>query len=120
MFKLGSDESKKQSHLGSQDVFRGENINRVLGGPSRSKIEVQEPIRTARNNLERSPYARKHKSPLHSVRPGQNNDRSAERIVFQNIGSSVLNQEHRKSIDRLTCESCSQRGITPIGDKHRF
>ena len=120
VFKLGSDESKKQSHLGSHDAFRGDHISKVFGGLSRQKIEVQEPIRTARNKIERSPYARKHKSPLHSVRPGQNNDRSAERIVFQNIGSTVLNQEHRKSIDRLTCETCSQRGITPMQEKARF
>ena len=76
---------------GYGDLYRGEHFKQVFGGQAKSPVKVPEPIRTARNNLQRSPYARKHRSPLNSVRPGLTSDKSHERIVFQNVGSTVVN-----------------------------
>lgn len=110
----------KQSRHGYADLYKGEHYHQVFGGQMKSPAKLPEPIRTARNTLKQSPYARKHRSPLNSVRPDLKSDKSHERNVFQNCGNTVVNQEHRKSIDRLTCDSCSGRGITPLGDQPRF
>ena len=81
-------------------------------------------VQTARqNSYNNSPYAKK--SPRGSrndtqidtrrdvsPRPGLTSDKSFERLAFQNVGSSVVNTDMRKSMERL--EVMSARGINPL------
>jgi hypothetical protein len=86
VFKLGSDESVKQEPMTSFSSLygvKGEHHQRIFGGPNKSPIKApEEPIRTARNDVTRSPYSKRDISPLNSVRPGLREDKSTERIAF--------------------------------------